>query len=186
MIDCLKHFVIKSLHSAKDVGSALFGVVEEDGALTVTSKMANFVVRRFVYTAADYWLMGVSVALVMSMKAIGVEFPSIFLILWAFDIVIAGTFLFFWQRTGIDLTLGNDLRRAYDEIHAKSRVAGILAFLVVITQATVWNGPEQVIIFFRQEIRSRVMMTFVLLILSAIQAVVWAAVYSLGYENVIQ
>ena len=34
--------------------------------------------------------------------------------------VIAGAFILFWKRTGIDITLGNDFRRAVDEIHAKS------------------------------------------------------------------
>ncbi len=186
MIECAKYCVAKTLDSACDVGSALFGVGEEDGALTVTAKMAGFAARRFVYIAADYWLMGVSVALVIGMKAMSVEFPSIFLGLWAFDIVIAGAFILFWKRTGIDITLGNDFRRAVDEIHAKSRVAGILAFIVVIAQAAVWSGPEQVIIFFRKEIGSRVVMALVLLGLTAIQAVAWAAVYSLGYENAIQ
>jgi hypothetical protein len=177
-----KRFITNSLDSTKDVGSALFGVVEEDGALIVTAKMAAFTLRRFVYAAADYWLMGVSAALVIGLKAMDLEFPAIFLGLWVFDIVIAGAFLLFWQGTGIDLTLGNDFRRAVDEIHSKSRVAGMIAFLVVMAQATVWSGPEQVIIFFRREIGSRLGMLLVLLVLTGIQAIAWAAIYLLGYE----
>ncbi len=127
--------------------------------------------------------MGISAALVIALKALGLQFGLIFLALWAFDFIVAASFVVLWDRTGVDLTLGEDFRRAANVIHGKSRAAGYLTFSAVVAQATFWSGPEQVVIFFRGEIGSRLRMAIVLIVLTAVQAALWAAIYSLGYES---
>ncbi len=183
MIRRAKRFLVRAAGTSKEVGAALFGIEDAEGAGLAAGKVAGFSARRLAYVVADYWLMGISAALVISLKALGHEFALIFLALWSFDLVVAASFLVLWDRTGIDLTLGEDFRRAANVIHGKSPVAGYLTFAVVIAQATFWSGPEQVAIFFRQEIGSRHRMAIVLIALTAMQAALWAAVYSLGYES---
>jgi hypothetical protein len=176
-------FVAKTVEPAKDVGSALFGIGEGDGSSEAAAKLAGFTARRIAYIIADYWLMGISAALVLGMKALDYEFLPIFFALWTFDFLVAAAFVIVWQRTGIDLSLGEDFRRAADVIHAKSRITGMLAFALVAVQATVWSGPEQVVIFFRREIGSRARTALVLVALTGMQAAFWAGAYAFGYQS---
>ncbi|MCX6787243.1 MAG: hypothetical protein NTY93_01820 [Candidatus Kaiserbacteria bacterium] len=105
-------------------------------------------------------------------------------LLWVFDFIVAGSFILVYEKTGEDLSLGSDYRRAIDTIHKKSRIVGYIALAIVIIKAIFWDGPEQVIIFFRKEIRTVPRIIVVLLILTVIQALIWAALYGLGYDLV--
>lgn len=183
MIEGVRFLLRRAIAPTKDVGSALFNIGKDDGAARAAAKVAGFTVRRITYLVADYGLTAVAAALVLGMKALGYNFLPTFLALWAFDIIVAAAFVVVWHRTGVDLSLGEDFRRAADVIHAKSRIAGMLAFALVVAQATVWSGPEQVVIFFRREIGSRARIALVLLVLTGMQAAFWAVVYALGYES---
>lgn len=169
---------------SKEVSRAFFNIQEEDGAADGGKKVAKTVARRVAYGLADYWLAGASAALMVGMKAFGYDFLSLFLAMWGFDIAIACAFIAFWQRTGNDPTLGEDYRRAVDVMHAKSRRVGRAAIVLVCAKACVWDGPEHIVIFFRKEIKTEARMASILFILTALQAVIWAAVYSLGYDSI--
>lgn len=168
----------------REVSHAFFDIQEKDGTADSRKKVAKTVSRRIAYSLADYWLAGVSAALMIGMKVYGYEFVHLFFAMWSFDIAIACAFIAVWQRTGHDLTLGEDYRRAVDVMHAKSRGVGRVAIGLVCAKACVWDGPEHIVIFFRKEIRTEARMAFILLVLTALQAVVWAAVYSFGYDSV--
>jgi hypothetical protein len=183
MIERLKRSLVVCYYLSREVSHALFGIQKNEGAGVATTKVAGFAARRIVYVLADYWLMGISVALVLGMKALDYNFLLTFLALWTFDLIVATTYMMIWHRTGIDLSLGEDFRRAADVIRAKSHIAGVMAFSLVIAQATFWSGPEQVAIFFQRELGSRERMFMVLLTLTGIQAAFWSAVYWLGYES---
>jgi hypothetical protein len=159
---------------------------KEDGLLTRGKKTANLIVRRVVYFAADYGLTFVSAAIVASMKAMGFSFLSAFIAMWIFDFVVAGAFIVFYEKTGEDLSLGEDLRRATDTIHKTSRLAGYAAMLFIIGQAIVWTGPEKIITFFRKEIGTIPRVALILLILTAIQAVIWTMIYGFGYDLLVR
>jgi len=155
---------------------------EEDGLLTKGKKTANLIIRRVVYFAADYGLAFVSAAIVIAMKALGFSFLLAFSALWIFDFAAAGTFVVFYEKTGKDLSLGEDFRRAVDTIHKKSRIAGWMTTLFIMAQAIYWTGPEQIVIFFRKEIGTIFRVVVVLLFLTAIQAVIWTVLYGFGYD----
>ena len=155
---------------------------KDDGLLTKGKKTANLVVRRVVYFAADYGLTFVSAAIVASMKAMGFSFFSAFIAMWIFDFVVAGAFIVFYEKTGEDLSLGEDLRRATDTIHKTSWLAGYATMMLVIGQAIVWTGPEKIITFFRKEIGTIPRIIVILLALTAIQAVIWTMIYGFGYD----
>jgi hypothetical protein len=131
---------------------------------------------------ADYGLSLLSAALVAAMKARGFSFAPTFVALWAFDLAAAGFFIVFYYRTGEDLSLGEDFRRAVDTVHEKSRLIGWVAMALVIGRAIFWTGPERVIIFFRKEIGTTFRVIVTLLILTALQAIIWTVLYGLGYE----
>lgn len=168
----------------KDVLKAFFDIRDGESVADGSKKVAETTARRIAYAIADYWLVALSAVLIVTMKASGYEFLYLFLAMWAFDVIVAATFVAIWQRTGRDLTLGEDYRRAADVIYQKSRVVGILSFLAVIVKASFWDGPEHIVIFFRKEIRTEARMALSLIVLTAIQSILWTAIYSLGYDSI--
>lgn len=168
----------------KDVFKAFFDISDGESVADGSKKVAETTARRIAYAIADYWLVALSAVLIVAMKASGYEFLHLFLAMWAFDVIVAATFVAIWQRTGKDLTLGEDYRRAADVIYQKSRVIGILSFLTVIVKASFWDGPEHIVIFFRKEIRTEARMALSLIVLTAIQSILWTTIYSLGYDSI--
>lgn len=147
-------------------------------------KVALIAAKRTVYVIADYWLAALCGALNIALKALNVRLLYAFIAMWGINILIAGIFLAIFARTGHDISLGEDLRRASDAIHEKSRLAGYLAMLGVIAQAAVWSGPEQVVIFFRKEIGGMPRMVVVMLFLTAFQTGIWMYLYRTGYDSI--
>lgn len=58
------------------------------------------------------------------------------------------------------------------------------AMLGLNIKATIWDGPEQVVIFFKKELGGMIQMTEVLVVLTFVQGFFWAGVYGLGYESI--
>ena len=175
-------WVAKAIQPVLDVLKSFLSVKESDGILVGGKKTANLLVRKIAYFFADYYLVGVSASIVSTMKYLGFSFSLTFVALWIFDVIVAGAFLILYERTGEDLSLGEDYRRAVDTIYTKSRLAGHAALLMFIAKATYWTGPEKVVTFFRKEIGSAYRVGIVLLILTAIQSLIWTPIYGLGYD----
>jgi hypothetical protein len=149
-------------------------------------KVALIAAKRTVYIIADYWLAAMCAALNIALKAMEVRLLYAVITMWSINILIAGVFLAIYAKTGHDISLGEDLRRASDAIHKKSRLVGYLAVFGVILQAAVWSGPEQVVIFFRKEIGGMPRMVAVMLFLTALQTGVWMYLYRTGYDSISQ
>ncbi len=163
---------------------AFAGIKAGDSVGIGTGKVALVAAKRTIYTIADYWLAGLCAAMNIALKAFGVPLLYAFVAMWCINILIAGVFLAIYAKTGHDISLGEDLRRASDAIHEKSRVAGYLSMVGVILQAAVWSGPEQVVIFFRKEIGGMPKMVAVMLFLTAFQTAVWMYLYRTGYDTI--
>ena len=161
---------------------AFAGIKTGDSIATGTGKVALVAAKRTVYTIADYWLAALCAAANIALKAWGVSLLYAFAVMWLINIIIAGVFLIIYARTGHDISLGEDLRRASDAIHERSKIVGYLYMLGVIAQAAVWSGPEQVVIFFRKEIGAISKMVAVMLCLTALQTAVWMYLYRTGYD----
>lgn len=155
-----------------------------DSVGTGAGKVALIAAKRSAYIFADYWLAALCAALNIALKAVEVRLLYAFIAMWGVNILIAGIFLVIYVRTGHDISLGEDLRRATDAIHQKSRRAGYLAVCGVILQAAFWSGPEQVVIFFRKEIGSIPKMVAAMLFLTALQTGIWMYLYRTGYDTV--
>lgn len=154
---------------------------KEDGLLAKGMKVFDAATRQATYVIVDYGLWFVSVGMFTTMKIFGFSFPWIFAALWAYDFAAAGAFIVFYEKTGKDLSFGGDFRRATDAIHRRSRLAGYMAMAPIVIRGIVWNGPEKIITFFRKEIATVPRIVLVLLVLTAIQAFIWAILYELGY-----
>lgn len=157
----------------------------QDGLMVKGEKTANFALRRTAYLIADYGLWAMSVALFTTMKTFGFSLFVIFIALWIFDFLAAGAFILFYEKTGEDLSLGEDFRRARDDVNKESRIAGYAVLSLFILWSVFWTGPEKVITFFRKEIADNQVIS-VLIALTGIQASIWVILYNLGYGLVVE
>jgi hypothetical protein len=166
----------------KDVLVAFFDLRREDGVLGSGKKVARLAFRRIAYFIADWMLVAVSAALVGFMKWLDVSFFWTFVALWAFDYASAWYFVYYYEKTGEDMSLAQDFRRVTDALHKRSKLAGIFSAALPIGLAIIWSGPERIVLFFRKEIGTLTGVTLWLLLLTEIQAAFWAWAYGLGYD----
>ncbi len=163
---------------------AFFGVDLEDSIQVAVKKVLFVGSKRLTYFILDYWLAGVTGAANVFLKASAVDIYIAFLAMWTLNIVISYLFVKTYEKTGVDLSLGVEFRRAVDKIHSESRFAGYLAFSAVIFQAVFWSGPEQIVIFFEKELPGW-KRTFALLALTGAQTIIWMYLWRTGYDAVI-
>lgn len=166
----------------RDVVKAFFNIHEKDCTEDVGRKVSGTFLKRIGYAIADYWLAGFCAAANIALKAYGTPLGWAFVVMWAINIVIAGVFFAIYVKSDIDVSLGRDLRRAVNVIHAKSKLLGCVSVFGVLFQAVYWSGPEQLVVFFQKEIGSRVRSVVVLFFLTALQTVIWMYLYRTGYD----
>ncbi len=165
-----------------DVLAAFFNVQKNDTALKVSERAAHLTFRRILYFFADYLLAGVFFALVIALKAMGYAPLTIIGICWVYALIAAGLFWVIYERTGHDLSLGTDIRRAVDVVSLKSRLIGMLSVLTFWVMSTIWYGPERIVLFYRKEMSTGKSL-LLLLGLTLAQTIVWVNLYSAGYES---
>lgn len=175
-----------AIWSIAEILSSFLDYKEGDGLREKGIKTADLVARRAVYFAMDYGLTIASLSIGVTMKAFGSSLLTIFGVLWIFDFVVAGLFVALYETTGKDLSLGVDFRRAVDTMEKKSRLLGFLTTLWIAFFAIVWTGPEKVITFFRREIGTMERLIATLVVLTAVQAFLWAILYSFAYDLVVK
>lgn len=169
------------------ISRAFFGIQAQDSGLKTGLRVGGIAGLRVVYGILDYWFAILAGTYIVTMdRVFGFGPVALFFLMWVFDITVAQAFVVVWRRTGQDVTLGESYRRAVDEIHRGSKLAGRIAILGVLLKATIWDGPEHIVIFFAKEIRTEFRMLMVLLFLTAIQAAFWAPTYVLGYDAVVE
>jgi hypothetical protein len=163
---------------------AFFDIRENDGLGSRTKKVGATAIRRVVFIAADYWTALACAGLVSILNYWGRSFLEITAATWAYDLAIATVFLGISLKSGQDITLGESFRRAADVVHSANKMAGYITFAGLAAKATIWDGPEQVVIFFKKEIKTITGMLVILTILTLVQGLFWAWLYSLGYDSV--
>lgn len=174
------------IKAVRDVAKAFFGIKDGEGATVGSKKVGWMAIKRIAYTIADYWLAGLCAAANIALKIWGVPIFWAFVVMWGINIVIAMVFFATYVKTGVDVSLGEDLRRAVDAVHSKSKLAGYISMLGVIFQAIFWSGPEQIVIFFQKEIGGRWRSVVAIFVLTAIQTAIWMFLYRAGYDLVVK
>ncbi len=166
----------------KDVWKAFFDIQEEDQLGEAVEKIGNKIELRLWYFILDYWLAALFGALVIGMIAAGFRPLTIFFTGWAFDFVVAMYFVIHERISGTDISLGSDYRRALDVLRTRRKLAWSIAIVGILAKASVWDGPEQIVMFFRKEISTWVRVSVVIALLAALQAAFWQMLWSLGYD----
>jgi hypothetical protein len=162
---------------------AFFGVTPDDSFQVIVKKFVFVGSKRLTYFILDYWLAGLTGAANVFLKANDVELTIAIVAMWTLNIIISYAFVMTYEKTGVDLSLGVELRRAVDRIHSESRVAGFLALSSVLFQAVFWSGPEQIVIFFKKELPGW-RRWCALLVLTAVQTLIWMYLWRTGYDVV--
>lgn len=164
---------------------ALLGYEQGDNLQEKGKRTAGWLARVGIYVIADNWINVLHVSLGAALKWWGFSLLEMFGVIWIFDFIVAGAFVLIFELTGRDLSLGIDLRRAADAIHGKSRFLGALVAFWNILLSIIWFGPERVITYYRSEIGTQLRLVALLLSLTAVQALLWASLYSFAYDFVV-
>ncbi len=167
-----------------EVWHAYLDIDEEDTKEEKVEKVEDVVSASLSYFIHDYWMAIAFAALVVGMNAFHFAIWQTFLAGWAYDIVCALYFIVLAHRTGKDLTLGSNTRRSLDVLRAKSRPAWLLVLSGIFSKASVWDGPERVVMIFRKEINTWWRVGMIVFLLAAFQAAFWQALWTWGYETV--
>jgi MFS family permease len=184
LLEIVTEIFVTTCNVTFDATGAFFDIDSSDDIDVRTRKVAATTLRRAVYVFFDYWLSILSAGLVGVLNYWGMSFWNVALITWLFDFIVAALFLLISERSGHDITLGESFRRAVDAIRANSQLAGLFLFGYLVIKAIIWDGPEQIVVFFRKEIGTMTRMTMMLVVLTFFQGIFWAWAYGLGYESV--
>ncbi|MFA5993404.1 MAG: hypothetical protein WC823_00425 [Parcubacteria group bacterium] len=170
----------------KEATREFFQIVEDDSHEEMAASVRMTLRQRAWYVAMDYWAVFACMGVVAVLNYFKRDFIEVVMATAVYDFLVAWGFMIYSLRTGKDVTFGNGYRRAIDVIHRESKIVGYLGMVVLNAKATIWDGPEQVPIFFKKEIGGFGGMTLVLVFLAAIQGLFWAWLYSYGYESVFE
>jgi hypothetical protein len=166
---------------------AFLDIQEEDDAKQKSQKVATTALTRIFYTCLDYGLAVASIALVVAMKKFGYSYLATVATMWLLiDISSAIVSVWIYEKKKRDITTARSYRRMVDAIMQHSKKAGIIAMIYESTLAAFWSGPDYVVIFFRDELKTRTRMAVALVLISSLHSFVWTAVYWFSYENVLE
>jgi hypothetical protein len=132
----------------------------------------------------DWALVGASMTLFPTLKYKGVSDLSIWLVLWILNMMLSGAVVMFNDRIKVDITLMQTLRKAVNALISKSRVIEHIAETLIVGRLLVWDGPDQLIIFFQDRLRSRPIILLCFISASAFQMCLWAKIYGYGYDGI--
>ena len=175
----------------KNAFTAFINVRKEETYTRKSLSLSSAVAKRVLYLTLDYWLTALEAVLAVWLYT-SLPFTdlklivAVWLMLWAYEIVIALFFIVQWRVTGIDITLSEDWRRAIDVISAGSQRVGRVAYWTKILKAVIWDGPEEIVIFCHRELRSKYSVVLILLCVTSFQAAFWGGAFVGGYELFIQ
>lgn len=163
---------------------AFLDVNEDDAGSAKAKKTAAAAAKRLLLTILDYGLAGLSIAMVIAAQEYGFSYLAAVVAMWlVIDLPSAAIFITLYELTGRDMTLGRSYRRMAKAIFAQSRLAGTVVMLYEVTLSFFWSGPDYTVIFFKDELNTRMKVIVASIIITAIHAVLWTTVYWFGYEN---
>lgn len=184
ILECFKH--TKIVMTLKEATREFFQIFEDDDSEEAISSVKITLKQRAWYILMDYWAVFACIGVVALMNYFERSFVETAIVTAIYDFIVAFGFMMYSLKTGKDVTFGEGYRRAIDVIHRESKIIGYLGMVVLNAKATIWDGPEQVPMFFQRELCGLVNMTALLVVLAAIQGMFWAWLYSYGYESVFQ
>jgi len=171
----------------RDVVKAFFGFHEHEGTGIKVKKIFSLTIGRIFYNVADYWVAILLGTIVIMMSARNCSYNSIILVTWAYDFVFAVIFWAVSEKSGNDYTFGKGYRRAGDKMNEnQNRIVGMTLFVLTVLwvslKAIVWDGPESIVIFFKNELKTTSRVIVALVVLAGIQGIFGAWLYTKVYN----
>ena len=168
------------------------GKIAEEQAISVVSKQHKKHFRNIVQTALfapafyaiEWGLVGAAAVIISFLKHYELSELAIWLILWGLNLLFSGAVVLFNDRFNIDITLMEALRRLTNSTAKKSRLAGRLIEFAVFIRLILWDGPCQLLIYFRERLHSNILRGCFFVIAGGFQMFIWTKLYLLGYESV--
>jgi hypothetical protein len=133
---------------------------------------------------AEWLLAGVAAAFFSFLKFRGLSPVWIWLILWGVNMLISAALIFGNDRLRMDITLMQSLRNLVTATLRRSRGLGLLLEALLFLRLLLWDGPCQLLIFFRPRLASKTWQLCLFIAASGLQMLVWIKIYDLGYESV--
>lgn len=114
----------------------------------------------------------------------GYSNEQIWLLFWVANLLISAAFITCNDLLRVDITLMQGLRKLTDATLRRSLWIGILLELAVFIRLLLWDGPCQLLIYWRARLPSTPRQIIFLIVASGIQMLVWAKIYALGYDGI--
>ena len=146
----------------------------------ISVKLVLPVMRWFEWT-----LVAVTMSLVWFLKINGLDDWEVFTVLWMGNMLISGSVFISSDRSGIDLTLTEALRRLIEAVLAYSKLTGYLLAAVAVGRLVIWDGPSCFLMFFRSILGSELKKGLTFIFIAALQMAIWTKVCILIYHNLI-
>ncbi len=133
----------------------------------------------------DWLLVGASMTLFSVLKYKGLNDYLIWIVLWMLNMFLSGAIILFNDRIKVDITLMQTLRKAVNAIINRSRPIGYIAEAIIVGRLLVWDGPDQLIIFFRDRLGTKLVIILCFVISSGVQMFIWSKIYGYGYNSIL-
>lgn len=166
------------------VVSSFFGIKKKDKAGDITLKISGIAFRWSSYYLIDWGIFILMGLIAVVLKSYNTPGKAIFIILWIIEIAIAGSFVIIYKETKIDITMGEAFRNSVDTLWLKSKIAGVIAIIVLALKFLLWDGSERALMFLDKETPTLLKKTILIVVVAGIKMAVWTKLYLLGYDTV--
>lgn len=164
----------------KDLWNAFFDISDSNAFEQIERQG----VARVVYWLVDSISVPLFIAMLVLLDSQGFSFGVIFLAAWAFDMTHAFAISAQEIFSKVDITIGKDFRRLFNELKGKNRWLAWVVLVPWLVYGFFWNGPAQTAAFFHLRQTSVKWWAVFLFFSSALQALFWMQVWMLGYAAV--
>ncbi|NTW27128.1 MAG: hypothetical protein HGA36_02290 [Candidatus Moranbacteria bacterium] len=159
---------------------------EEEIVSAAVAKKASFLAAgRAVFAFTDWIIAAGLGAFVFWMQSKNFSSVNVWLATFLYDLVASAAFFFLSDMTKCDFTFGQSFRRVADSLSGNGFFGKIFAGMLLLgvsAKAIIWEGPEVICFLFQKELKSRRNIWLALIVLSALQGLFGAWLYSTGYE----
>lgn len=130
------------------------------------------------------WLLVAATASIFSLfKYYGFTEYSIWIILWILNLLLSGAVVLFNDRIKVDFTMMQTLRKFTNVLISKAKKVGYLFEVIIFGRLLLWDGPDQLFIFFRDRIPSKLIRVCFFVCASGVQMFIWSRIYAFGYDS---
>jgi len=134
----------------------------------------------------EWLLVAVTASVFVLLRHHGLSDGQIWLLFWVANLAVSGALVVGNDRLGIDITLMQTLRKGVAAVTSRAKWVGLPLEAAIFVRLLIWDGPCQLLIFFRERLPSRTVRVCFFVVACGLQMFVWARIYAVGYEGFLQ